>query len=303
LIAESQIEEALSRVMDPELGRNLVELGMIRDIEIEDSEVRFPLALTTLACQTIIKSDVVIRVPPQEKIERRLPTARRVAKIAVPFDYDWRRDQTVHKYLVVIEPPSLDDHTDDVARLKRPLSQEHRLGAQDLRIDLPVLRKAAGLLREADWQVTAMLELDTWLDPDGPPRLVDLLPGDRTASCWEVVVDIGTNAETVLGDCDWLISCACSAGAALQGAGVQDRMRATAGAIGEVWIDDATLEPTYKVIGNERPRGICGSTVISLLAEMFIAGVMDKGGSIHLDADTPRVREGEHGTEYVVAWN
>ncbi len=50
MITESQVEEALSRVMDPELGRNLVELGMIRDIEIEDSEVRFTLALTTMAC-------------------------------------------------------------------------------------------------------------------------------------------------------------------------------------------------------------------------------------------------------------
>jgi Mrp family chromosome partitioning ATPase len=50
LITESQVEEALAQVMDPELGRNLVELGMIRDVEIKDSGVKFTLSLTTLAC-------------------------------------------------------------------------------------------------------------------------------------------------------------------------------------------------------------------------------------------------------------
>jgi Mrp family chromosome partitioning ATPase len=50
LITEAQVREALSQVMDPELGRNLVELGMIRDVQINDSEVHFTLALTTLSC-------------------------------------------------------------------------------------------------------------------------------------------------------------------------------------------------------------------------------------------------------------
>jgi len=124
----------------------------------------------------------------------------------------------------------------------------------------------------------------------------------RSSQKISLFIDAGTNGELVVGNKDWLMTCACSAGPAFEGAGVQDGMRATAGAVEEVWIDDATLECTYEVIGNERPRGICGSGLISLLAEMFIAGVMDKGGSINLDADTPRVREGEHGPEYVVAW-
>jgi Mrp family chromosome partitioning ATPase len=50
LITESEVKEALKRVIDPELGRDLVELGMVRDVEIRDSEVGFALALTTLAC-------------------------------------------------------------------------------------------------------------------------------------------------------------------------------------------------------------------------------------------------------------
>jgi uncharacterized 2Fe-2S/4Fe-4S cluster protein (DUF4445 family) len=54
-------------------------------------------------------------------------------------------------------------------------------------------------------------------------------------------LDVGTNGEMVLGDCNWLISCACSAGPAFEGAGVQDGMRATVGAIEEVWISNDDL--------------------------------------------------------------
>ncbi|MBN1178813.1 MAG: DUF4445 domain-containing protein [Anaerolineae bacterium] len=115
-------------------------------------------------------------------------------------------------------------------------------------------------------------------------------------------VDIGTNGEIVLGDCSWLISCACSAGPAFEGAGVVHGMRATAGAIEEVWVNPENHEVTYRVIGEEKPRGICGSGLIGLIAEMFVAGVIDKSGNIDLTLPTPRVRQGGHGPEYVVAW-
>lgn len=116
-------------------------------------------------------------------------------------------------------------------------------------------------------------------------------------------IDVGTNGETVLGNADWLISCACSAGPAFEGAGVQHGMRATIGAIEEIWIHNETLEPTYRVIGKpgEKPRGICGSGLLSLLAEMFVTGVIDKAGNFNLDASS-RIREGAHGPEYVIAW-
>lgn len=135
-------------------------------------------------------------------------------------------------------------------------------------------------------------------------------------------LDIGTNGEMVLGTRDWLISCACSAGPAFEGAGVQFGMRATTGAIEEVWINGETLEPTIRVIGKDKPSGLCGSGLISLLAEMFITGVTDKAGHIVKGADGQtttkadgeprangtgpkprnRTREGEHGAEYVVVW-
>ncbi len=79
-------------------------------------------------------------------------------------------------------------------------------------------------------------------------------------------------------------------------------MRATVGAIEEVWINGETYEPTYRTIGNAPPEGLCGSGIISLLAEMFITGVVDKGGRINRSLDTPRIRVGERGPEYVVAW-
>ncbi len=152
-----------------------------------------------------------------------------------------------------------------------------------------------------------------------PEAAVDCLPGvasyvgaDITAGVLSsgladaenvtLFLDVGTNGETVLGNRDWLVTCACSAGPAFEGAGVVNGMRATAGAIEEVWINSETLEPTYRVIGGGKPKGICGSGLISLLSEAFITGVIDKGGNVNLGAPSPRVREGAHGGEYVVAW-
>jgi uncharacterized 2Fe-2S/4Fe-4S cluster protein (DUF4445 family) len=115
-------------------------------------------------------------------------------------------------------------------------------------------------------------------------------------------IDVGTNGEIILGGRDWLVACACSAGPAFEGAGVVDGMRATEGAIEEVWIHSGTCEPTIRVIGGGRPRGLCGSALISLLAELFVTGVLDRGGNFNLDLGTPRLRSGDHGPEYVVAW-
>lgn len=152
-----------------------------------------------------------------------------------------------------------------------------------------------------------------------PEATVDCLPGvasfmgaDITAGVLSsgtyhtdkvtLFLDIGTNGEMVLGTNEWLVSCACSAGPAFEGAGVMFGMRATTGAIEEVWINSKTYEPTYRVIGGGKPRGLCGSGLISLIGEMFITGVTDKAGNLNATLQTPRVREGEHGLEYVIAW-
>jgi uncharacterized 2Fe-2S/4Fe-4S cluster protein (DUF4445 family) len=155
--------------------------------------------------------------------------------------------------------------------------------------------------------------------PVHPMAVVDMLPGvasyvgaDITAGAFAaglaetsdltLFIDVGTNGEIVLGNQGWLVTCACSAGPAFEGAGVVDGMRATEGAIEEVWVHSQTFEPTIRVIGGGRPRGLCGSALISLLAELFVTGAVDRGGNFKLDLATPRLRQGEHGPEYVVAW-
>ena len=115
-------------------------------------------------------------------------------------------------------------------------------------------------------------------------------------------MDVGTNGEIVLGSREWLVTCACSAGPAFEGAGVAHGMRASKGAIEDIWINNENLEPTFRVIGNVKPRGICGSGLIALLAEMFLTGVIDKGGNFISNLETPRIRQGGHGWEYVISW-
>ncbi|MBK5093073.1 MAG: DUF4445 domain-containing protein [Actinobacteria bacterium] len=115
-------------------------------------------------------------------------------------------------------------------------------------------------------------------------------------------IDIGTNGEMCLGNKDWLLSCSCSAGPAFEGAGVKHGMRATSGAIEQVRINEATYEPMIITIGNRRPIGICGSGLIDVLAELFLAGVIDERGKVNVEIDTQRTRQGDSGGEYVLAW-
>jgi uncharacterized 2Fe-2S/4Fe-4S cluster protein (DUF4445 family) len=115
-------------------------------------------------------------------------------------------------------------------------------------------------------------------------------------------MDIGTNAEIVIGNKDWLICAACSAGPAFEGGGIKLGMRAARGAIEDFSIDPITLEPMNITIGNEKPKGICGSGLITAVATMFEMGIIDNRGKFNTDLDTPRIRESEDGHEYVLAW-
>jgi len=115
-------------------------------------------------------------------------------------------------------------------------------------------------------------------------------------------LDVGTNGEMVLGSKEWLVTCACSAGPAFEGAGVLHGMRATAGAIDEVWINNENYEASWRVIGGGKPKGLCGSALISLLAELLMTGVINKSGRFDFSLETSRIRKGSHGGEYVVSW-
>ncbi len=115
-------------------------------------------------------------------------------------------------------------------------------------------------------------------------------------------MDIGTNAEIVIGNKDWLMCAACSAGPAFEGGGIKLGMRAAKGAIEDFSLDPVTLEPMNLTIGNEPPKGICGSGLITIVATLFEMGVIDNRGKFRLDLDTPRIRESEDGHEFVLAW-
>ena len=115
-------------------------------------------------------------------------------------------------------------------------------------------------------------------------------------------MDIGTNAEIVIGNKDWLACASCSAGPAFEGGGVKFGMRAAKGAIEDFSMDPVTFEPMNITIGNVRPKGICGSGLIIIAATLFEMGVIDNQGKFNRDLDTPRVRETDGIFEYVLAW-
>lgn len=115
-------------------------------------------------------------------------------------------------------------------------------------------------------------------------------------------IDIGTNGEIVVGNDDWMICAACSAGPAFEGGGIKYGMRASSGAIENFHIDQETLDPMIITIDHVKPKGICGSGLISIVAELLEAGVIDQQGKFDRNRKHPRIREGADGYEYVLAW-
>jgi uncharacterized 2Fe-2S/4Fe-4S cluster protein (DUF4445 family) len=143
------------------------------------------------------------------------------------------------------------------------------------------------------------------------PGVASYLGGDTTAgvlSCGlnkaedlSILIDIGTNGEIVLGNKDFLIACAASAGPAFEGSGVACGMRASLGAIQKVKINPKDFQVTYETIGKARPRGICGSGYIDIIAQMLAVGLLDKSGKIKTEG-SKRLRKGDSGGEFVVAF-
>lgn len=113
-------------------------------------------------------------------------------------------------------------------------------------------------------------------------------------------MDIGTNGEIAIGNNEWLVTAACSAGPCFEGSGIKHGMRATEGAIEDVKLDADTFEPKLKVIGNVIPSGVCGSGMIDAIAEMFLKGVIDMKGKYVATLKTDRIRRAEDGMEFVL---
>jgi uncharacterized 2Fe-2S/4Fe-4S cluster protein (DUF4445 family) len=95
-----------------------------------------------------------------------------------------------------------------------------------------------------------------------------------------ILVDVGTNAEVVLGNRDWLIGCAGAAGPALESGVTRMGMLAGPGVVDRVVIDPATGAFAVHAIEEKTPRGICGSGVIDLAAQLFLNGMIDLRGKL-----------------------
>ncbi len=133
----------------------------------------------------------------------------------------------------------------------------------------------------------------------------------------QLIIDIGTNGELVLGNRNKLISSSCATGPALEGAQLAYGMRAAPGAMERILIDPETKEVDYKVIGRDawrkfsepkdmKAKGICGSGILDLLAELYTAGIIAKSGVFNKKAleghDRFRVNPDTKQPEFVLAW-
>ena len=113
-----------------------------------------------------------------------------------------------------------------------------------------------------------------------------------------MLIDVGTNGEIVLGNDDWMLACATSAGPAFEGTGVKSGMRASRGAIERVaFTDDGSVE--LQTIGDAAPCGICGSGLIDAIAGLFETGVIDRSGHLLPDRSS-RIREVGGQREFVL---
>jgi len=136
-----------------------------------------------------------------------------------------------------------------------------------------------------------------------------------------LLVDVGTNAEIVLGNKEWMYSASSPTGPAFEGAQIRFGMRAAPGAIERVRIDPETLEARFRVIGEEKwsdewhigpqfsadaqPKylaaGICGSGIIEVIAEMFLAGILLPDGRFNPDLNHERIQWDERRGQYILA--
>ncbi len=113
------------------------------------------------------------------------------------------------------------------------------------------------------------------------------------------LIDVGTNGEIVIGNNQWLVCCSASAGPAFEGGGSRSGMRAARGAIQKVEISDGRLR--YEIIGNIRPRGICGSGLIDVIHEMVRNGIIGQDGKFDLSREDERLLH-EDDPRYVIAF-
>ncbi|TRO61052.1 DUF4445 domain-containing protein [Candidatus Bathyarchaeota archaeon] len=123
--------------------------------------------------------------------------------------------------------------------------------------------------------------------------------GIHSANDLSMLIDIGTNAEIILGTKKKLVSCSCASGPAFEGSHIRHGMRASKGAIERIWIDPRSFDASFKVIGNTKPVGICGSAVVEGIAEMLRTGIIDSRG--RMNQNNKSIRKKNDSLEFLIA--
>lgn len=220
---------------------------------------------------------------------------------------------------------------DTMNEMIREFIQEHAIDLNDVNCALCagnttmihlLLRVDPAYIRRAPYVPTANFvptvraaEAGIKINPRGllscVPGVSSYVGGDTTAGVLSsriyeeddlcILIDIGTNGEIVLGNKDFLVACAASAGPAFEGSGVASGMRASRGAIQKVRISQPDLKVDYTTIGEAKPRGICGSGYIDIIAQMLETGIIDKSGKIK-PKEHKRIRQGDSGREFILAF-
>ena len=221
---------------------------------------------------------------------------------------------------------------DEMNRMIQELAQENKIDLNDvtcclcagnttmmhllLRVDPTYIRREPYVPTANFVPVIRAAETGIKINPRGlldcVPGISSYVGGDLTAgvlACGmdkteklSLLIDIGTNGEIALGNKDWMISCAASAGPCFEGSGVTCGMRASKGAIQKVKIAPKTFEVKYETILNAPAVGICGSGYIDIITELLRAGIIDRSGKVDGSLRHTRIRDGEYGKEFVVAF-
>jgi uncharacterized 2Fe-2S/4Fe-4S cluster protein (DUF4445 family) len=135
----------------------------------------------------------------------------------------------------------------------------------------------------------------------GADAVADVLSsGVHESGETSLLLDIGTNTEIFLGGGEGLTSCSCASGPAFEGGHIRHGMKAVTGAIERITIDPATYRTRYETIGDVNPRGLCGSAMIDVVAELWRHKIIDDTGKFNQGLETSMLKETDRKTEFVL---